>query len=94
MWNFFHVSCNVSYFSHVSLMEDFLQNSPSMIHSSMYMSSIDTLVYGEFPSLHDLVVYGRVLLYILVLGQADIISSVLWMTTQGRITLGAYPHYF
>ena len=60
MWNFFHVSCNVSYFAHVSLIEDFLQNLPSMIHSSMYMSSVDILVYGEFTLLHDLVVHVRV----------------------------------
>ena len=50
----------MSYFGHVSLMEDFLQNSPSMIHSSMYMSSIDILIYGKFPLLHDLVVHVRV----------------------------------
>ena len=60
MWNFFHASCNVSYFAHVSLMDDFLQNSPSMIHLSMYMSSVDLLIYGEFPLLHDLVVHVRV----------------------------------
>ena len=60
MWNFFHVSCNVSYFAHVSLVEDFLQNSPSMIHSSMCMSSVDILVYEEFPSLHDLVIHVHV----------------------------------
>ena len=41
-------------------MDDFLQNSPSMIHLSMYMSSVDLLVYGEFPLLHDLVVQVRV----------------------------------
>ena len=31
----------------------------TMIHSSIYMSSVDTLVYGELPSSHDLVVHGR-----------------------------------
>ena len=67
MWNFFHVSCNVSYFAHVNLMEDFPQNSLSMIHSSTYMSSVDTLVYGKPPSLHDLVVHGRAPLCLLFL---------------------------
>ena len=60
MWNFFHISCYVSHFAHVSLMEDFLQYLPSMIHSSMYMSSVDILVYGEFPLLHDLIIHVRV----------------------------------
>ena len=62
MWNFFLISCNVLYFVHMSLMEDFLQNSPSMIHSSMCMSSVDILVYEELPSLHDLVVHVHVLM--------------------------------
>ena len=60
IWNFFHVLCNVLNFAYVNLTEDFLQNSPSMIHLSMYMSSVDTLIYGEFPLLHDLVVHVRV----------------------------------
>ena len=94
MWNFFHVLCNVSYFAHVNLMEDFLQNSPSMIHSSIYMSFIDTLVYGELPSPHDLVVHVQVFLCLLVLGRADIISSMFWTTTQGWVTLGIYPHQY
>ena len=67
MWNFFHVSCNMSYFAHVNLMEDFPQNSLSMIHSSINMSSVDTLVYGELPSSHDLVVHGRAPLCLLFL---------------------------
>ena len=92
-WNFFHISCNVSHLAHVNLMEYFLQNSPSIIHSSMYMSSIDTLVYGELPSWHDLVVDGRVPLCVLTLRQADMISSVFWTTTQGQITLSTYPHH-
>ena len=45
MWNFFHVSCNVSYFAYVNLIEDFLQNSLSMILLSIYMSSVDTLFH-------------------------------------------------
>ena len=67
MWNFFHISCNVSYFAHVNLMEDFPQNSLSMIHSSIYMSSVDTLVYGKPPSSYDLVVHGRAPLCLLFL---------------------------
>ena len=65
------------------VMNDFLLNSPSIIHSSMYNSSIDILIYGKFPSLYDLGVYGRVPLCVLVLRQADVISSVFWMMTQG-----------
>ena len=60
------------------LLEDFLQKSPSIIYSSMYMSFVDILVYGEFYSWHDLVVYGQVLLCVLFLGQADITSSLFW----------------
>ena len=37
MWNFFHVLSNVSCFVYVKLMEDFLQNSPSIIWSSTYL---------------------------------------------------------
>lgn len=56
------------------------------------MSSIDTLVYGELLSWHDLVVYGRVPSYAFIPGRANVISSVLWTTTRGWITLGAHPH--
>ena len=46
-WNSFHVSSNMSYFVYVNLMEDFPQNSPSIFWSSMYLLSVDKLVYGE-----------------------------------------------
>ena len=87
-WNFFHVLCNVLYFAHVNLMGDFLQNSPSMIYSSMHNSSIDILIYGGFPLSYDLVVYGRVL----IPGQGGVVSYVLGTTTLGRIILSAHPH--
>ena len=77
----------MSYFAHVNLMEHFLQNSLSMIHSSIYMSFVDTLVYGELPSPHDLVVHVQVFLCLLVLGRADIISSMFWTTTQGWVMI-------
>ena len=83
----------MSYSTHVNLMEDFIHNSPSIIHSSMYMSSVDILVYGEFYSWHDLVFYGRVLLCVLILGRANITSSLFWTAMQGRTTLSAYPHW-
>ena len=54
----FQVSCNVSYFAYVSLIENFPQNSPSIIWSSMHLSSIDHLVYRELPSLYNLVING------------------------------------
>ena len=91
-WNFFHVSCNVSYFAYVNLMEDFSWNSPSVIHSSVFMLSLNILVHGEFPSWPNSVVYGRISLCVLVLGRAKVVSSMLWMTKQGWIILGTHPH--
>ena len=51
MRNSFHISSNVSYFVYLNLMEDFQQNLPSVSCWSMYLPSIDILVYGELPSL-------------------------------------------
>ena len=37
--------------------------------SLVYMSSIDTLIYGELPSSHDLAVHGRAPLCLLFLDE-------------------------
>ena len=73
MWNSFLVLYNMSYFTYVNLMEDFPQNSPSIICSFMYLSSVDHLVYRELPMLYNLVINGRV----------GIILAALWTMTHG-----------
>ena len=82
MWNSFHVLYNMSYFTYVNLMEDFPQNSPSIICSFMYLSSVDHLVYRELPMLYNLVINGRV----------GIILAALWTMTHGWVILSVNPH--
>ena len=86
-WNSFPVSSNKSYFVYVNLMENFPQNSPSIIWSSMYLSSVDKLIYGGLPSLYNSAINGRVFLYVLVLGLVDISLAMLWTMTQGWVIL-------
>ena len=45
-WNYLYVSCNVSYFAYVNLVETFLWNSPSVVYSSMTMLSVNNLIHG------------------------------------------------
>ena len=82
MWNSFLVLYNMSYFTYVNLMEDFPQNSPSIICSFMYLSSVDHLVYRELPMLYNPVINGRV----------GIILAALWTMTHGRVILSVNPH--
>ena len=56
------------------------------------MSSINTLIHGELSSWPNLVTFGRFFLRVLVPRRDEVVSSMMWATTQGRTILSAHPH--
>ena len=58
------------------------------------MSSINTLVHRELSLCPDLVTFGQFFLRVLVPKRErdEVVSSMMWTTTQGQTILSAHPH--